>query len=322
MKRIGGPLRYDDMAAHESEWLDPACTDYRGHDVCQLGPNTQGLAVLQMLQVLNDYDLGEMPLADVIHLGVEAKRLAFEDRAKFYADPAFADLPLKELVSEAYNDARAEKIRMDTVMTDLTPGDPAALVEGDTTYLSVADENGMMVSLIQSNYRGMGSGLVPDGLGFMFQDRGQLFHLDPDHANAYEPGKRPFHTIIPGFVMKDGAPYMSFGLMGGQMQPQGHVQMLVNIIDRGMNVQEAGDAARWQHFGSPEPTGEAGEGYGRLEVESGMPAYVIEALREKGHNVVVDRGGFGGYQMIKRDPETGVYWGATEMRKDGAAIGY
>lgn len=331
MRRIGGYLRLEDLAQHEATWTDPVSVNYRGYDVYELPPNGQGVAALQMLQLLKEYDLAAMGhnTADYLHVMAEAKKLAFEDRARFYADPAFYDVPLKGLLSDAYADERRRLISMDSVMQTPTHGAPAdfaeatsALEEGDTIYLTVADSSGMMVSLIQSNYAGMGSGLVPDGLGFMLQDRGALFSLDADHPNAYAPGKRPFHTIIPAFVMKDGQPWLSFGVMGGGMQPQGHVQILTNMIDFGMNVQEAGDVARYRHRGSSQPTGEAIESGGTLSLESGVPEDVVEALRQRGHTVEVDAGGYGGYQAIRWDPEEGVYWGATEMRKDGEVVGY
>jgi len=323
MKRIGGPLRYEDFAAHESEWVTPLSVDYRGYRVHQLPPNTQGVAVLQMLQILKGYDLAALGAGspEALHLMVEAKRLAFEDRAKYYNDPAFNDLPLTELISDAYADKRRSLIDPGKAMAEVGPGEPR-LEAGDTTYLTVADKDGMMVSLIQSNYRGMGSGLVPDGLGFMLQDRGELFALEEDHPNVYAPGKRPFNTIIPGFVTKDGKPLMSFGLMGGAMQPQGHTQIITNLVDFGMNVQEAGDVARWRHDGSSEPTGETAEGVGTILVESGISEQTRAALEAMGHKVELGRGGFGGYQAIWRDPDTGVYYGASEMRKDGSAIGY
>lgn len=326
MKRIGGDLRYEDFAAHESTWVEPACVDYRGYDLCELPPNTQGFAALQMANILKNVDLSQWPRghAKVLHYITEAKRLAFEDLARYYADPAFTDFPMERLLSEEYGAERFALIDPETAMTEPGPGDAKLEGEGDTTYLSVADKDGMMVSLIQSNYRGMGSGLVPDGLGFMLQDRGELFSLEPGHPNVYEPGKRPFTTIIPAFVMKDDAPLMSFGVMGGGMQPQGHIQILVNIVDYDMNIQEAGDAARLNHDGGRQPTGAEPDLLGTLYVEPGTPAASIEALREKGHRVeIIDDGiRFGGYQAVWRDPETGVYSGATEMRKDGLAIGY
>ncbi|MEL6187164.1 MAG: gamma-glutamyltransferase, partial [Myxococcota bacterium] len=273
--------------------------------------------------LLEAYDLAKMGWgsADALHLMIEAKRLAFADRAKYYADPAFAAAPVADLVSESYAARQRARIALGRAASDFEPGDPK-LEEGDTTYLTVADERGMMVSLIQSNYRGMGAGLVPDGLGFMLQDRGELFHLEEGHANVYAPGKRPFHTIIPAFVTKDGEAWMSFGLMGGGMQPQGHVQIVTNLIDFGMNVQEAGDAARWRHDGSAEPTGKPADGTGTVFLESGIPAESWTELARRGHRVQPGRGGFGGYQAIIRDPKTGVYHAASEMRKDGAAVGY
>ena len=326
MERIGGWLSYEDLAGHSSEWVDPVSVNYRGYDVWELPPQGQGIAALQMLQIIEEYDLASMGFmsAEAIHVMVEAKRLAFEDRARFYADPDFADIPIETLVSDEYADERRALISMDSAMETVTHGDPQALEDGDTTYLTVADGNGMMVSLIQSNFRGMGSGLVPDGLGFMLQDRGELFSLDPDHPNVYAPGKRPFHTIIPAMVTKDNEAYLSFGLMGGAMQPQGHVQIITNIIDFGLNVQEAGDAARWRHSGSSSETGPAGAtaGLGVINVESGVPQSVRDALEALGHVVEEGDGGFGGYQAILRDAESGVLHGASEMRKDGAAQGY
>ncbi len=324
MARIGGFITAEDMAAHRSTWVEPVSVNYRGYDVWELPPNGQGIAALQMLQILEAYDLKAMGFAsaEALHVMVEAKRLAFEDRAKFYADPDYYEPPTEALLTAAYADRRRALISADQAMPTVGAGDPAALEDGDTTYLTVADQNGMMVSLIQSNYRGMGTGLVPDGLGFMLQNRGELFSLTDGHANVYAPGKRPFHTIIPAFVTKDGAPWMSFGLMGGGMQPQGHVQIITNMIDFGMNVQEAGDAARWRHDGSTEPTDAPADGVGVISVESGVSAAARQGLEARGHVVRDGNGGFGGYQAIWRDPKTGVYHAASEMRKDGAAGGY
>ncbi|MFQ5346775.1 MAG: gamma-glutamyltransferase [Rhodothalassiaceae bacterium] len=325
MKRIGGPLRYEDLAMHKGEWVAPVSVRYRGHEVWELPPNGQGIAALEMLNILEGFDLTAMGWnsADYWHVLTEAKKLAFADRARFYADPAFYDVPLARLLSKDHAAAQRARIDMRHAMKEVIAS-PASLEAGDTIYLTVADGDGMMVSLIQSNYRGMGSGLVPDGLGFMLQDRGALFSLDADHPNAYAPGKRPFHTIIPAFLTRDGAPLMSFGVMGGAMQPQGHVQILVNMIDFGMNVQEAGDAARANHMGSTQPfiVGAPMRDGGVLQLESGVPEDVIAELARRGHKVEVTKGPFGGYQAIRRDPATGVYWGASEMRKDGMAIGY
>jgi gamma-glutamyltranspeptidase/glutathione hydrolase len=321
-KRIGGDLRYEDFAGHRGEWVEPLSVNYRGYDVYELPPNGQGAAVLEMLQVLKGFDLKKMGAgsADTLTALLESKRLAYEDLAKWYADPAFVKVPMKGLLSDAYADERRKLIDSTKVNPDIGPGDPK-LHDGDTIYLTTADKDGMMVSLIQSNYRGMGSGLVADGLGFMFQDRGELYSLSDGAANVYAPGKRPFQTIIPAFIMKDGKPFMSFGLMGGDMQPQGHVQIVTNMIDFGMNVQEAGDAARWRHFGGAEPTGEPSTGIGTVEMESGFDPAVKAELTRRGYKVVPGTGGFGGYQAIMRAPN-GVYWGASEMRKDGEVVGY
>lgn len=330
-KRVGGNLRYKDLAAHSSKWVEPGCVNYhKGYELCELPPNSQGFAALQMTNILKNIDLAQYPRgsATVLHYITEAKRLAFEDVARFYADPDFSPAPLEWLLSDAYGKQRFALIDPDKASPAFGPGEPKLEGEGDTTYLAVADKDGMMVSLIQSNYRGMGSGLVADGLGFMFQDRGELYSLDPGHPNVYAPGKRPFQTIIPAFMKKDGKPFLSFGLMGGGMQPQGHVQVMINIVDYDMNLQEAGDAARINHDGGRQPTDDlAGTGanlLGTLHVEPGISNETIAALRAKGHNVErVDDGiMFGGYQAIARDPETGVYRGATEMRKDGQALGY
>lgn len=327
MKRIGGDLRYEDFAAHRSEWVEPGCVDYRGYSVCELPPNGQGFAALQMLNILKNVDLKKYPRgsAEVFHYMVEAKRLAFEDVARYYADPEFSKVPTEWLLSDEYGKERFALIDPTKAMAAPKAGvEPKLEGAGDTTYFTVADRDGMMVSLIQSNYRGMGSGLVADGLGFMFQDRGELFNLNPDHPNAYAPGKRPFHTIIPAFIMKDGAPFISFGLMGGAMQPQGHVQIVVNLIDYGMGLQEAGDAARFHHDGGSQSTGIDEDPMGKLELEPGVPPATVEKLKAMGHKVeIVDDGiVFGGYEAIKRNPKTGVYAGATEMRKDGIVAGY
>jgi len=324
MKRIGADLRYEDFASHKSEWVEPATVGYRGYTVAELPPNGQGVAALQMLKILEGFDLKSLGAGSgkAMHLMIEAKRLVYEDLARYYADPDFYKTPLNWLLSDAYAAERRALIKPDRALTEIGPGEPK-LKDSDTTYFTVADKDGMMVSLIQSNYRGMGSGLVADGLGFMFQDRGELFALTPGHPNVYAPGKRPFHTIIPGFLLKGGAPLMSFGVMGGDMQPQGHVQVLTNIIDFGMNLQEAGDAARWRHYGSSDATGEAREGVGTVTLETGISEDARKFLTTAGHTKLVGPdGSFGGYQAIWRDPKTHVYFGASEMRKDGAAGGY
>ena len=350
-ERIGGFLTYEDFAAHEGEWVEPVCATYRDEvKVCELPPNTQGIAALQMLQMLERFDLREMGFgsADSIAAQVEAKRLAFADRAKGYADPAYSGIDPEVFVREGYNAERSGLIDINNPMTQVEAGmdfaADAKLEDGDTTYLTVTDSDGMMVSLIQSNYRGMGSGLVADGLGFMFQDRGQLFSLDPDHPNVFEPGKRPFHTIIPAFAFKKDMPgcqvraepieqacpyepWLSFGLMGGGMQPQGHTQIILNLVDFDMGLQEAGDAARWEHTGGCEPTDDFADEsceneMGVVHLESGIPPETRAELERRGYTVECCSTNAGGYQAIMRDFETDAWIAATEMRKDGSAGGY
>ena len=326
MQANGGFLRKIDFEKHASTWVEPVSVNYRGYDVFELPPNGQGIAALQILNILEGFDLRATGRnsPETLHTMIEAKKIAWADRAKFYADPDFAKIPLAGLLSKSYAAERRKLIDPNHAAKTVEAGNPA-LDGGDTIYMCAADDAGNMVSLIQSNYRGMGSGIVVPGLGFMFQDRGELFSMDPQHANVYAPGKRPFHTIIPGFVMKDGKPWEAFGVMGGGMQPQGHVQVLTNQIAFGLTVQEAGDASRWQHEGDNEPTGEkmtASGGY--VEVESGIPYETVRELRKKGHDVRFDVGGYGGYQAIKVEMHDGqrVYVGASESRKDGMAEGY
>ena len=324
MQSQGGYITYDDLATHTSEWIDPVSTNYRGYDVWELPPNGQGIVALQMLNLLEQYDLGEYGFgsAEHIHYFVEAKKLAFEDRAKYYADMRFSNVPVNELISKEYAMQRSKEINPRQASQNPQPGVLANT--NNTVYLTVADKDGNMVSLIQSNYRGMGSGMVPPGLGFMLQNRGESFSLDETHTNALLPGKRPFHTIIPAFVTKDGKPFLSFGVMGGDFQPLGHVQILLNMIDFGMNVQEAGDAPRIDHLGSSSPIGEEQEkGGGRVALENGFSTGTIRQLLDMGHNVGYGFGGvFGGYQAILYDPANKVYYGASESRKDGCAMGY
>lgn len=317
----GGFLSYEDLARHHSEWVEPISTDYRGYTVWELPPNGQGTAALQMLNILEGFDIKDMGFgsAEYIHHFIEAKKLAFEDRAKYYSDPAFNDIPVQELISKEYADKRRKLINPDRAARIVSAGNPE---NGNTIYLTVADKEGNMVSLIQSNYRGMGSGICPPGLGFILQDRGELFSLEEGHFNVYAPGKRPFHTIIPAFITREGKPLISFGVMGGAMQPQGHVQVVVNIIDFGMNLQEAGDAPRIRHTGSSQPTGFIMTDGGSVNLEDGFRWEEIQKLIRKGHRIQWDLGGYGGYQAIMRDPETGVYYGASESRKDGQAAGY
>ena len=325
-KANGGFLRYEDLAEHHGEWVEPVSTNYRGYDVWELPPNGQGIAALQILNLLEPYDLKSYGFGspEHVHLFVEAKKLAFADRAASYADPKFYDTPVSRLISKAYAAERGKLISMDKAARSVEPGIIPEVNEGDTIYLTTADASGMMVSLIQSNYRGMGSGMAPPGLGFIFQDRGEMFVLKPGHPNTYAPGKRPFHTIIPAFVTKDGKPWLSFGVMGGAMQPQGHAQILMNLIDFGMNLQEAGDTPRIQHDGSTEPTGQntAMTDGGEVDLESGFPIETIRALMRKGHSVRFADGPYGGYQAIMVNPNGGGYVGASESRKDGMAAGY
>jgi gamma-glutamyltranspeptidase/glutathione hydrolase len=319
-KRIGGWMTKADLAAHRTEWVEPRSIDYRGVDVWALPPNSQGLVTLQMLSIMAEFDIKAMGFqsAAAIHHAVEAKRLAFEDRARFYADPAFYKQPVEWLLSKDYAKERAKLIKPNAIAPMYYPG--KAPSHGDTTYFTTADKDGMMVSIIQSNYRGMGSGLMPDGLGFMFQDRGELFALQDGHPNLYAPGKRPFQTIIPGFATKNGEPMLSFGVMGGDMQPQGQSQIISNLVDFGLGLQEAGDAPRWHHDGGMEPTGEDLGQPGVLNLETGVPKATQEALAKLGWVMKPAPGGYGGYQAIQRHP--GRYAAATEMRKDGVALAY
>lgn len=322
MKEHSGFVTYEDMAAHYSEWVDPVSTNYRGYDVWELPPNGQGIAALQMLNILEGYDIKSMGFGstDYLHVLTEAKKIAFEDRAKYYADPAFNDIPVDRLISKEYADQRRKLIDMDKAARNYDAGE---IERGNTTYLTVADSEGNMISLIQSIYAGFGSGMCPTDLGFVLQNRGNMFNIqDPGHYNYLAPGKRPFHTIIPAFITKDGKPYISFGLMGGAMQPQGHAQVVVNLIDFGMDLQEAGDAPRMRHVGSSQPMGSTMTNGGRLNLENGFDYEAIRELVVKGHRVQFSVGVYGGYQAIMWDDKNKVYYGATESRKDGQAAGY
>ena len=315
----GGFFTMEDFEKHYSTWDDPISTTYHGWTVWEMPPNGQGLAALELLNILENFDLKAMGRnsADFWHVMTEAKKLAYADRARWYADPAFSKTPIEALLSKAYAKQRAALIDMNHAAQTDAPGDVAAINRKETTYLCAADKDGMMVSLIQSNYSGFGTGYVVKDLGFGIQNRGACFNLIPGHPNRLEPGKRPFHTIIPAFVTKDGQPLMAFGLMGGDMQPQGHAQVIVNLLDFGMNLQEAGDAIRFHHTGSTDPDG------GILHIEDGLPQAVLDELRRRGHDIESELvGAYGGYQAIMRDPVTGVYAGATEKRKDGCAMGY
>jgi len=315
----GGFLSVMDLADHKSEWVEPVSVNYRGYDVWELPPNGQGIAALQMLQILEGYDFSKIEFgsAEHLHLFTEAKKLAFEDRAKYYADMDFAKVPVSELLADDYASERRKLINEHA--SSYEAGEISA---GETIYLSVADKEGNMISLIQSNYRGMGSGMVPPKLGFMLQDRGELFSLKRGQANTFEPGKRPFHTIIPAFITKNNEPYVSFGVMGGDFQPQGHTQIVMNLIDFGMNLQEAGDAPRWDHTGTSTPTGFTKDGTGEIRMESGIPYKTVRGLMDRRHKVRFGRGIYGGYQAIMWDKENKVYRGASESRKDGQASGY
>ena len=323
-KKVGGFFTMEDLARHTSEWQEPISTTYRGYTVWEMPPNGQGLAALELLNILEHFDLRAMGRVnpDFWHVLVEAKKLAFADRARYYADPAFFPAPVARLLDKGYAARQATRIDMERAARSVEPGNPA-LQRGDTTFLVTADERGMMVALIQSNYTGFGSGYVVPELGFGIHDRGALFSLKAGSPNVLAPGKRPFHTIIPAFLGKDGKPLMAFGVMGGDMQPQGHAQVVVNLVDLGMNLQEAGDAPRFYHTEDSEPTGTVMTDGGVLSLESGIPEDVRQALLRRGHKLVEANGiVFGGYQAIWRDPKTGVYFGATESRKDGCAAGY
>ena len=321
----GGYFTLSDLSKFKPEWIDPVSTNYRGYDIWELPPNGQGIAALQILNILENYDIKKLGFysAEYIHLFTEAKKLAFEDRAKYYADMNFAKVPVDYLISKKYSEKRNKLISFDRVLTSV---DSNILEEGDTIYLTVADKFGNMVSLIQSNYRGMGSGVIPNNSGFMLQDRGEMFNLDPTHNNSLIGGKRPFHTIIPAFITKNGNPFVSFGVMGGAMQPLGHAQIVINLIDFDMNLQEAGDAPRFRHVGSSQPTGEKMTDGGYIIFENGFDLNEIAKIKKIGHKVVNKnednymKGAFGGYQAIMK--KDGVLYGASESRKDGHASGY
>jgi gamma-glutamyltranspeptidase/glutathione hydrolase len=321
-RAVGGLIRSDDLAANGPDWVEPIGTTYRGVALWEIPPPGQGLAALQMLDILEGFDLKAMgrESPDLWHVMIEAKKLAFEDRARYYADPAFAKVPVAGLLSKEYARARAKLIEPARAAARLEPGVPAG---ADTTILAVADGAGNMIALIQSNYTGFGSGYVLQDWGFGIHNRGAQFDLRPGRPNTLAPGKRPFHTIIPAFVTRDGKPWIAFGLMGGDMQPQGHAQVLVNLVDFGMNLQEAGDAARFYHQLSSEPTGTTMTGGGVLSLEPGVPEIVRRELLKRGHRVQdAPAAAFGGYQAVARDPVTGVLSGASESRKDGCALGY
>ncbi len=330
-KRIGGWMTRADLREMQAEWPTPLQTDYRGTTVYAMGANTQGLATLQMLNIIEQFDMRgfgfQSPAS--LQIQIEAKRLAYEDRARFYADPHFAKIPIEWLNSKEYAKQRAKLISPNKILTPVYPGQAPS--HGDTTYFTVADKDGMMISQIQSNFRGMGSGLVADGLGFMFQDRGELFSLQDGHPNIYAPGKRPFQTIIPGFASRDGKPWLSFGVMGGDMQPQGQTQVIVNRVDYGLDVQSSADSPRWHHEGSSQTMGEDPAGLGPkgiLRLERGVPSATQEALRTLGWSLEPTDGGFGRYEGIEvmhsdfAGHQDRFYAAGSEMRADGCALAY
>ena len=321
--RMDGYLSQPDFTSHVSTWVDSVSVPFRGYDVWQLPPNTQGLALLQMLRILEPYNLASMEhnSAKYLHLLIEAKKLAYEDRARFYADPDFYDVPIEALLSEEYVSRQRARIDPQQASTEFELDDPNT-VRGDTVYLTVVDEDGNAVSFIQSIFNSFGSCVVSPELGFALQNRGSLFHLDPEHANAFVPNKRPFHTIMPGFVTRGGAPAFSFGVMGGDMQPQGQLQVLLNRIEFGMDPQIAGEALRFRHDGSSSPVGHHMRDGGIVHLEPGISDEAVEGLRAKGHFVEVTSAGYGGYQGIWIDEESGDLLGGSEPRKDGYALGY
>jgi gamma-glutamyltranspeptidase / glutathione hydrolase len=318
----GGRFSLRDFRDHKANWVEPVGTKYRGYDVWEIPPNGQGIAVLQMLNLLEHFDIGalEPNSAEHLHLFLEAKKLAFEDRAVYYADMDYAKVPLRELISKDYAAERVKLIDHSRAAQEVTCGRLRG--SSDTTYLTAADREGNMISLIQSIFHGWGSGYVPDGLGFCLQNRGQQFALDPDHLNKLEPHKRPFHTIIPAFVTKAGRPVFSFGVMGGTFQPQGHVQLLMNLLDFGMSPQQAGEQPRVEHTESSEPTGVKMVGCGTVGFEHGISDEAKLKLAYLGHRIRPTLGAYGGYQGIWRQDNPLRYYGGSDPRKDGCAIGY
>ncbi len=305
----GGLHTRRDFANHKSDWVDPISATYRGHTVYEMPPNTQGLAALQMLNILEGFDLKPLGhnTAEYLHLLVEAKKQAFVDRARHIADPDFYRAPLDKLLSKDYAAEMRKRIDPSRVVeqTALAPRGGE-----DTTYLTVVDKDRNVVSFIQSIFSAFGSGLVAGDTGIILHNRGAGFSFDPNNPNKLEGGKRPFHTIIPAMAFKDGRPWLSFGVMGGDMQAQGHVQVLLNLIDFGMDVQQAGEQPRFRHFDSG------------LALESAISAEVRKALEAKGHKLTMSPGMFGGYQAIMIDPKTGALFGGSDPRKDGCAIGW
>jgi gamma-glutamyltranspeptidase/glutathione hydrolase len=321
-KELDGFMSLQDLADHEPTWVDPVSTRYRGWDVWEIPPNGQGIAALQILNVLEHFDVGSLEpnSAEHLHLFVEAKKLAFEDRAQYYADPEFAEVPVDWLISKEYAAERVKLIDPRQARTRVTHGDPS--LDSDTIYLAAADGDGNMISFIQSNYNAFGSTICPDDTGFPIQNRGMAFSLDPSHRNRLEPHKRPFHTIIPAFVTREGQPVLAFGVMGGDHQPQGHSQVLMNMVDFGMSPQQAGDQPRVSHFGSSLPWGAKSTDGGSVGLERRIPDAVKAALEERGHRIRDGVEAYGGYQAIWRREDPLVYFGGSDPRKDGAAMGY
>jgi gamma-glutamyltranspeptidase/glutathione hydrolase len=316
----GGAMTVRDLAGFKPEWVTPIAKDYRGWTLHEIPPNGQGIAALMALGIVSNFDLAALPADGTasFHLQIEAMKLAFADVYRHVAERSTMQVTTEQLLDDAYLAGRARLIDPKRAQ-DYGPG---LQPKGGTIYLTAADESGMMVSFIQSNYMGFGSGVVIPEWGLSLQNRGHGFSLKAGSANVVAPGKRPFHTIIPAFVTRDGKPWLSFGVMGGAMQPQGHVQIVVNLVDFGMNLQEAGDAPRARHDGSSEPTGERMTQGGEVVLELGFSPEVVKALEARGHKVTVaNDGDFGGYQAILRNDQ-GVYFGASESRKDGAAQGY
>ncbi len=310
-----GLLAAEDLAAHTSDWVQPITTDYRGYTVCELPPNGQGLTALLALNMLECFDLAALgdDLAARTHLQIEAIKLAFADRNRYIADPAMVRVPTVELLSKDYAQGRAALIDPAKARKQVAPG--LMPRGGDTVYLTVADAAGNVVSLINSLYLAFGSGIVAADTGIVLQNRGFGFSLDPSHPNVIAPGKRPFHTLIPGMLMQAGRPLVSFGVMGGDMQAQGHVQLVSHLVDGGCNIQEAIERSRFHYVDSD-----------RVALERALAARVGPALTARGHTVVDEtvallRGGFGGAQGIMIDPATGTYWGGSDPRKDGCAVG-
>ena len=309
LQKLGGQLTTRDFAEHRSTWVKPVSTTYRGIRLYELPPNGQGIAALEMLNILEGFDLKSLGhnSAEYLHLLVEAKKLAFADRDTYYADPDKAKVPVEKLISKEYGERQRRRIDTNKAAKAVAPG---LSEQGDTIYLTVVDKDRNCVSFINSLFHSFGSGIVAGNTGICLQNRAALFSLDPKHPNRLEPHKRPFHTIIPAMAFKNEKPWLVFGVMGGDMQPQGHVQVLINIVDFGMNVQLAGEAARFRDL-------EEG-----LALESEIGAEVRRKLIDKGHKIVWAVGEFGGYQAIMINPDTGILLGGSDPRKDGCAVGW